>query len=230
MNTVFLSYRYDDANKALAATVEDLLDSHGLRATTGDVLGGEMLTPEIRKQIEDADALVALLTRRDQLSAGGWTTHEFCKNELQHARGAGKSAIALVEGGVSIIGFDAGNEHIPYDGALPLAAFIKLSRTIGLWKQRTGRTVKIQVMPEMAAAEMWAVRGTAEWEYRLSRGVQETAWTKAKARKEPGGLFVFVQVPDDAMMVEVRVNAQGGAKSWYTDATPVFTPLNFTNG
>jgi hypothetical protein len=62
MNTIFLSFLYDEPNKALAALVEGLIDSHALRGVTGDVLAGENLTPEIEKQIEDADALIALLT------------------------------------------------------------------------------------------------------------------------------------------------------------------------
>jgi hypothetical protein len=45
MITVFLSFHDDAANHGLAATV-DLVDTHALRATTGDVLAGGNLTPE----------------------------------------------------------------------------------------------------------------------------------------------------------------------------------------
>lgn len=227
MNTIFLSFHYDASNKALAALIEDLLDSHALRGTTGDILAGNNLTPEIQKQIDDADALIALLTRREQLPGGAWTTHEYCKNELQYARSKSKNAIAFVETAVDITGLYQENEYIRYDANQPLEAFIKLSRTIGLWKQRSGRTVKVQVMPEATALEIWAERATCEWEYRLSSGVRETPWALARARKEPGGVFLYVQVPDDTMMIEVRIRANGGAKRWYTDSTPIFTPLNF---
>jgi hypothetical protein len=230
MNTVFLSFHYDEPNKRLAATVEDLLDSHGLRGTTGDVLAGGNLTPEIKKQIEDADALIALLTRRDQLANGGWTTHEFCKNELQHSRTVGKNAIALVESGVDVTGLYQEHEYIPFDAVAPLAAFMRLSRTIGRWKQVTGRTVKVQVVPETTALEILAMRDACEWEYRLLSGTRETPWASAKARKEPGGLFVYVQVPDDRMMIEIRIRANGGARKWYSDVTPFFTPVTFMNG
>lgn len=230
MNTVFISFHYDATNKAFAEIVDDLLDSHALRGTTGDVLAGGNLTPQIKKQIDGADAFIALLTRRDALASGGWATHEFCKSELQHARSVGKMAIAVVEDGVDIRGLYQEHECIIYDRESPLAAFVKLSRTIGLWKQTSGRTVKIQVMPEDAAIEMWAERGTCEWEYRLSSGIRETDWANAKARREPGGLFLFVQVPDDTMMIEVRVRAKGGAKTWSSDASPFFTPITFFSG
>ena len=100
MRDVFLSYRYDPPNIDLARRVEDLLESHSLRPVTGDVLGGEAITPALLRQIEEADALVALLTQRDALAAGGFTTHPFCLDELKHARSKGRPAIALLEDGV----------------------------------------------------------------------------------------------------------------------------------
>src|SRR2546423_335603 len=130
MKTIFLSFRYDDLNKKLASQVEDLIESHSLSAVTGDMLGGEVVTPEVLKQVEQADALIALLTRRDQLANGQWTTHPFCLVELQHARTKQKPAIALIEDGVSDIGPFSENEHIAYSTNEPLSTFLKLSRTI----------------------------------------------------------------------------------------------------
>jgi hypothetical protein len=223
---VFLSFRYDDAGKQLARLVEDLLESHSLRATTGDVLGGEILTPEIQRQIEDADALVALLTRRDQLQNGSWTTHPFCLQELQHARGKGKPAVAIVEDGVAMGGFEQQYEYIPYNAEQLLPTFLKLSRTIRKWKQRVGRTIKIQVEPPDVAQEVWVNRANCVWEYRLSSGLRETEWQATKARREANGLFVFVQVPDDTWMIEVR--ARSGKRAWVSDATPFLLPVRMT--
>ena len=226
MINVFLSFRYDEAGKQLARLVEDLLESHNLRATTGDVLGGEILTPEIMRQIEEADALVALLTRRDQLQNGNWTTHQFCLQELQHARQNGKPAVALVEDGVVLGGFEQQHESIAYKADEPLAAFLKLSRTIRQWKHRAGRTIKIQVEPPDVAREVWVNRANCVWEYRLSSGLRETQWQPTKARREANGLFVFVQVPDDTWMIEVR--ARSGTRAWISDATPFLLPVTLT--
>lgn len=226
MTDIFLSFRYDEPNKQLARLVEELLESHNLRATTGDVLGGEALTPEIKRQIEDADALIALLTRRDALQNGGWTTHPFCLQELQHARDAHKPAIALVEDGVGLGGFEQQNEHIAYQAANPLPAFLKLTQAIWRWKQRVGRTIKIQVQPPGVAQEVWTNRANASWEYRLSSGLRETSWQPAKARREAVGLFVYVQVPDDTMLIELRVRS--GARAWTSDATAFLLPLTLT--
>jgi hypothetical protein len=224
MRDVFLSYHYDEPNTRIARQIEDLLESHTLRATTGDVLGGGALTEEIKRQINEADALIALLTRNQQLANGSWTTHEYVKTELQHARGAEKPAIALVEQGVDVTGLYKENEYIPYAPADVLPAFLKLSRTIWRWKNRAGRTVKLQLLPEAVVTEIWKNRGgVIEWQYRLSSGIRDTGWQKAYPRKEPYGLFLFVQVPDDTMSIEVRVAAAG--KSWVSDATQFLLPV-----
>lgn len=224
MRDVFLSYHYDEPNTTIARQIEDLLESHTLRATTGDVLGGGVLTTEIKSQIEAADALIALLTRNQPLANGDWTTHEYVKNELQHARGAGKPAIALVERGVDVTGLYKENEFIPYAPTDALPAFLKLSRTIWSWKNRVGRIVKLQLLPEAVATEIWRNKGTGiQWQYRLSSGISDTGWQEARPRKEPYGLFLFVQVPDDTMSIEVRVAA--GGKAWVSDATQFLMPL-----
>src|SRR5262249_9620385 len=159
---------------------------------------------EIKRQIDEADALIALVTRNQQLANGGWTTHEYVKNEVQHARDTKKPAIALVEQGVDVTGLYKENEFIPYIPSQALPAFLKLSRTIRSWKNRAGRTIKLQLLPETAATEIWKNRsGGIKWQYRLSSGIRDTGWQEAYPRKEPYGLFLFVQVPDDTMSIEV---------------------------
>lgn len=225
MKDVFVSYHYDEGgvNAKLVKQVEDLLESHNLRAVTGDVLAGGAVTPEIQRQIEDADALVALLTRRDSLKNGTWTTHPFCVAELQHARTIGKPAIGVVEEGVQVLGLFQEYEYIKFTSAEALPAFLKLSRTIWRWKLRAGRTLKIQLIPENVAQEIWASRASCSWEYRLASGIKDTDWQRAKPRKEPGGLFLYVQVPDDTVLIEVRIKSP--IKLWSSDATPFQTPL-----
>ena len=225
MRDVFLSYHYDEPNTRIARQIEDLVESHNLRARTGDVLGGGALIDEIKYQIDFADALIAVLTRDQQLPNGSWTTQEYVRNELQHARDANKLAIALVEQGVGVTGLYKENEFIPYASTDALPAFLRLSRTIWSWKNRAGRTVKLQLLPEAVATEIWKNHSSSTvWEYRLSSGIRETiSWQKAYPRKKPYRLFLFVQVPDDTMSIEVKVAA--GGKSWVSDATQFLMPV-----
>jgi hypothetical protein len=226
MKDVFLSYCYDDMNTRLAKEIEELLETHNLGAVTGDTLGGEIVTQEVLKQIEEADALITMLTRREQLTDGKWTTHQFCLTELQHARAKSKPAIALLEDGVTNAGPFQEHEYIKYTPNDPLPAFLKLSRTIWRWKRKVGRTLRIQLVPENVAKEIWTNRNGCRWQYRLSSGRAETDWQGATPRKEPGGLYLYVQVPDETMLIEVRINF--GNRSWFTDATSFYMPLTLS--
>ena|SRR5687767_10560453 len=223
MKTIFLSYHYDAPNKDLAGQVEELVESHNLRATTGDVLGGNALTDALKEDIARADALVALLTRAQQLAGGAWITHPFCTSELQYARSIGKPAIALLEAGIEPQGLFQENEYIQYVAATPLPAFLKLSRTIWRWKLDAGRILKLQVIPQDTAQEIWTKQAECQWQYRLLNGLEESAWKAAKARKEPGGLYLYVQVPDDTTLIEVRI--QCPTRLWTSDAIPFHMPV-----
>jgi hypothetical protein len=228
MEKIFLSYHYDDGpNRELARQVEELLETHAVLVVTGEALGGGSLTPEIKKEIEGADALVALLTRNQEVPATGkWTTHPWCAGELQYARDLAepRPAIALVEEGVDVSGLYKEHEYIRYDADRPLPAFLKLSKTLFRWRKRFGRTLKIQLLPEHVARDHWAQRNACQWEYRLTSGMQETEWRRGRPQDEPGGLFLYVRVPDDTMMIEVRIVRQG--KAWGSKTASFYMPVS----
>lgn len=103
MQKVFVSFHFSDdfdsLDRQLANRVEGLLRSHGLDLASGAVLGRGPLTDGVRELIEKSDALIALMTRRDQLANGEWTTHLWVQDEYGHARGKNMRAIALIEQG-----------------------------------------------------------------------------------------------------------------------------------
>lgn len=65
MRRVFLSHSFAERDRVLVSEVETLIRSHGLIATNGRTLGGGPLTPEVARSIDQADAMVALVTRRE---------------------------------------------------------------------------------------------------------------------------------------------------------------------
>jgi hypothetical protein len=225
MEKIFLSYHFDDGpNRELARQVEELLESHSIVVITGEALGGGPLTPEIEGEIQAADALVALLTRREQQANGRWATHPYCVDELKHARARHVPAIALLETDVDVRGMYQENEYIKYDAEKPLPAFLKLSKTVFRWRKQRGRTLKIQILPEEVARANWAQRHACQWEYRLSSGMRETEWRTGRPQDEPGGLFLYVQVPDDTMMIEVRIVCRG--RAWMSKTASFYMPLS----
>ena len=72
------------------------------------------------------------------------------------------------------------------------------------------------------------MQSQCEWQYRLSTGMTESEWRPAKARKEPGGLYLYVQVPDDFQMIEVRIKCP--VRAWVSDTIPFHMPVVVVGG
>lgn len=216
MKKVFLAFAFRDEDRGLATNVEQLLASHDVRVTTGARLGGEQLTPAVQARIDQADGLIALLTRRDQKVAGGWTTHPWVQDELNYARNQHKRAIALVEDGVDVGGMYAQHERIPFDREKPLQALLALSETIGLWKLEAGRTLKVQILPDELARKVGQGNGTFGCRYRFVVQGRYTDWKEVLPVPEPGGTFVYLEGVSDEHMIQLKVEDQ--AMKWESPA------------
>jgi hypothetical protein len=217
MNRIFLSFSFREADRALASQVERLLESHDVTRVTGKHLGGEALTPAVQERIDQCDGLVALLTRRDQLASGKWTTHDWVRDELNYARDHGKRTIALIEEDVQTGGAFGENEWISLNRDAPLEAFLSLSETVGLWKRESGRRLTLQILPQQLA-EVTAtapVEPVCQYRYYNANG-QPSAWFEAKQIPQQGGLFVFLHGIQDDYYVQLKI--QYGAETWVSRA------------
>ena len=219
MNRLFLSFSFREADRSLVSQVERLLDSHDVTCMTGKRLGGEALTPAVQERIDQCDGLVALLTRRDQLASGKWTTHDWVRDELNYARDHDKRTIALIEEDVQTGGAFGENEWIPLNRDMPLEAFLSLSETVGLWKRESGRRLTLQILPQQLA-EVTAtapVEPVCRYRYYTANG-QPSDWLEAKQMPQQGGLFVFLHGIQDDYYVQLRV--QYGTETWMSRAVP----------
>jgi hypothetical protein len=224
MRTIFLAYAFREPDHELAATVERLLASHNVRAVTGEALGGEAITPEVQARIARADGLIALLTRRDQLASGGWTTHDWVKDEIGYARGLDKPAIALLETEVALGGAYAQNEYVPLDRANLAEALLQLSETVGEWKRRAGRTLKVQILPDDLASTLAGVDGLT-CRYRFVEGGTLRDWQPADLIPETGGAFLYLRGVQDDHLVQIEIR-RTDQRSWFSVATSQHVPVN----
>lgn len=219
MRKVFLSHSFADQDRALATHVESLLRSHGLVAVSGKNLGGAALTPEIAQLIGGCDAMVALLTVRHDDPPH--VTHPWVVQEFGHVRlTPAKNAIAVYETGVPVLPVDVGYEHIDYSRDDPLPAFVRLSETIGGWKRSAGRLLKVMVMPNDVAQPLGAKADQVRCECRFLIQGEESPWQPAKVRREVGGVFVFLRVPDDIEAVQIRMDGPPAVETPYTPLWP----------
>jgi hypothetical protein len=212
---IFLAFAFRDEDKPLVSQIERLLASQFVQVKTGERLGGGQLTPEVQKRIQASDALIALMTRRDQLQAGGWTTHPWVKDELAWARAHDKPAITLVEDGVAEGGMFQPHEWIPLDRSNPLEALLRLAETVAGWKQDAGRMVKVQIAPEDIAGKLGD--GVATCRHRLFQQGKASDWRDVMAIPEAGGTFVYLDgVREDHL---IQIEATDAGQTWKSPAT-----------
>lgn len=223
MKTVFLAYSFREQDQDLVALVEHLLASHDILAVTGEGVGGGEITPAVRGRILGSDGLIALLTRRDALADGGWTTHDWVRHELTVAREAGKPAIGVIESGVSTAGPYGDHERVDLDRQSVAEGLLALSRTVGEWKRQAGRTLKVQILPEDVAVQVGEANGNAVCRYRFLSSGEWMEWRDARPIPEVGGTFVYVRGVRDDYLIQLQV--EGFGSTWYSPATSQFLPI-----
>lgn len=206
---VFLGYGFRDPDRELAEWCERLFASQFAHMKTGERLGGEVLSQAVKELIDECDALVALLTRRDAKQDGKFTTHDWVRDELGYARAKGKPAIAVVENGVDVGGMYQPNEMIPLDRANPLQAFLALAETIGLWKSNLGRTVKVQILPAPLARRVGFAENEVRCSHKLWARGKDGPWKSVKPIAEVGGTFVWIEGVKDDDLIQLRIEGIG---------------------
>lgn len=224
---IFLAFSFRDEDKALVAMVADLLASHNILTITGEDLGGEQLTPAVQKRIDDCDGLIGLLTQRDQLAGGGWTTHPWVLDEIGYARTKQKKAIAVVENGINVGGMYQPQEWIPLDPDTPLTTLMKLSKTIGQWKREAGRTVKVQILPSSLAKKLGG-GANIQCRHRLWMQGKYTEWQDVTPVPEAGGTFIYIEGVGDEHLVQLRVEDQNVI--WQSAASSQWMQIKLDRG
>ncbi|MGF1469112.1 MAG: toll/interleukin-1 receptor domain-containing protein [Sandaracinaceae bacterium] len=205
MERVFLSYSFRPEDRDPAQWVRTVIESHGMRPVTGDVLGGEQLSDKVKKRIEAADAFVGIWTRRDPLGGDPetFTTSDWLRDETVYARSKDKPTIVLLESGVSVVGMGEGHERIPFDRSAPLPAILRLARTLASWRDEYGRMLRVRLTPEEVARA--AARPNARYvcRYRLHDGPNQSDWADVEVVRQAGGVFAFLPNVADRHLYEL---------------------------
>lgn len=203
----FLAYRFGDEDRELVGKIETLLNSHDVKVVTGARLGGRVLTPAIKERIASADALVALMTRREPSGASGrWKTHPWVQRELAHARALKKLTIALLEGGVRIPSGLGQHERIALHRENPADALLALSETVRLWKEELGNPRRLLIKPDAVGQELLATAGLlCRYRFVSPQGIRST-WKLSDPILQPGATVLYVDgVRSDEYCIEVQV-------------------------
>ena len=219
MQQVFLSYTYNPhpdhvaESDQLRRRVGMVIESLDLRVATGEDLGGEALTEEIKARIAKADALVALQTPwQDKL--GNKVPAPWVSDEFAHAKALGKPATRILHSHFAAAGMYAASEYIHFSPENPTDTLLKLMRTLALWRKEHGRPMEIEIAPNVAGQHFDQGRVTA-CEFQLFRNYEESEWRKATIWPQPGALYAYLPgVPEQA---KLRLRLQFDNETWQSD-------------
>ena len=229
MKKIFVAFAFQDADRPIASHIDRLVASHNVKCVNGERLGGNAVTPAVLKLIEECDGLIALLTRRDKIAGkrNAWRTHDWVRDELNHARDKKIRAIALVENGVEVGGTYTANEFIQFDRENPLEACLRLSETIGQWKHEMGRTLKVRILPPTLARKVGQGAGTIKCRHRYYIGGTYTDWVEVNPVPEPGGTFVYLNGVSDDHTIQLEVEEEQQTR-WMSVASPQWVPIELS--
>jgi len=200
-----------------------LLVSHEVAVVTGEQILDASVSDTVHQRIAQTDGTIALLTRREELEAGGWTTHPWVVDELHDAQLLGKPAVALVEEGVDARGLSGETQVIAYRSGDPAEALLELSGVIGLWKSRAGVVLKARIQPpEVAETLFGAARSVFRYRVFLEGDLSE--WRAATPIIRPGAVLLYLAVPRQGAMVQVEVS--DGRTTWLSAIVPDLVPID----
>jgi hypothetical protein len=152
---VFLSYTYslplefEEETNALVKSVRMVLEAMDIpQVVTGEDLGGQQLSTEVKQRIERSQALIALETPWKQLSGDqGYIASDWVRREFTQAETLGKELIAVVHEKVALNSAFKDREHTAFRPPDYTLVLLKLMRTIALWNKKLGRAHKVEILP-----------------------------------------------------------------------------------
>lgn len=226
MQKAFLSYTYspcagyEQQTTEIVGGVRTILESLGMLVTTGEDLGGNSLSPEIKMRIAACDALIAVETPHRKLADGSYAASEWVRREYAHADSLTMPRIAIVHDEVLPSTVFAETERIPLDASDRSPAFLKLIRTLALWRSKWGRSFQVELAPTELGQKFDPDQGH-ECRYRTMVDHTTSDWEPAQVWHEPGSAFTFLRRVPDQAKVEIRVKL-GPNERWKSPLTALY--------
>jgi hypothetical protein len=213
MDSVFLSYTYsphpefEEETNELVKSVRMMLEAMGIpQVFTGEDLGGQQLSTEVKQRIERSQALIALETPWKQLAGDqGYIASDWVRREFTQAETLGKELIAVVHEKVVLNSAFKDREHTVFCPPDHTLVLLKLMRTIALWNKKLGRAHKVEILPSELSEIIDEDDPAHLCEYRTVVEHDVGEWRKASFWHEPGCALAYLSGIPDAAKVQMRV-------------------------
>lgn len=129
---IFISHNFDEKNKAIAQKFIDFISKFDVAISLGSETDTISVSEKVKTKINDADIVVAIMTKDEQDDKGVWSPSKWIIEELAYALAdKNKEIIRLLENGCDSEGRIFGDkEYISFERENPSEALIKLAEVL----------------------------------------------------------------------------------------------------
>jgi len=130
--TVFVSYNFSKKNKEITQKFIDFISKFNVAISLGSEIDTVSISEKVKSKIDDADIVVAIITKDEQDDKGVWSPSKWVIEELAYSLASkDKKIVRLLEKGCNTNGRIFGDkEYISFDRGNPVEAFIKLAEVL----------------------------------------------------------------------------------------------------
>lgn len=128
---VFISYNFGDKNKDITTAFMSFISKFDVAISEGSETDTISVSEKVKTKINNADMVIAIMTKDEQDDKGVWSPSEWIIEELVYALANKKEIIRLLEKDCDSNGRIFGDkEYITFERENPSVAFIKLAEVL----------------------------------------------------------------------------------------------------
>ncbi len=208
---VFVGFGYNDSDKWIAGLIIPFIKELGCEVTTGEDIQGDILSAAVILKIEESDACIGFLTKRDKKDDGTYTTHKWVIEELTVALTKKIPLFELREKGVdSQRGITGDRQWYEFDDKAAL--MLEILKFIN--KEKSKFTYKtFMLVPNQFVDEIRPLMKSLDTRcmYRFLYKAKFYEPEEAKLERMGQGLGIIVKkIPSEEAQIEITVQSTQG--------------------
>ncbi|PCJ94423.1 MAG: hypothetical protein COA50_11720 [Flavobacteriaceae bacterium] len=212
MESIFLSHHFDNEIIPVIDSFKRLIESHDLEVVDGHRLEGQQLTDAVAKRIKSVDAMIVILSKREEGKTSDWVLHE------RSAAFTHKIPfIAIIEEGMNNNGPFQAFEYIHFKPDNLVETLLKVSETIFKWKVRIGEQIEVHLEPDDIVATVRENAGQSDivkYRFLQKRGIWGD-WKDAVVIPKSAGVSLLLDGVTKNSEIQIRVSTNNG--TWNSD-------------
>ena len=190
--------------------------SHKIKPVDGERLGGANLGDGVKDKINDCQAIIIILTKRE---AG--KTNDWVRDERAYAEGRKLKIITLIENGLDDKGMFTDRERLRIDVNKQELKILELSETINHWRNVLGNVKKLLIRPKDVSESISNSIGDNPIKYRIWKSKHyrdniEPNWSNVIPAPEEGGATLYIPGIRNKDLIEIEATVS--AEKWRSPA------------